>query len=71
MKKKIFYILSFYTVLTVLGSCTKLNEEILDETSSTGTTDKEIAEGILAPICYFTWIISAYPIFCIAGNFYR
>ncbi len=50
MIKKIFYILSFSTVLTVLGSCTKLNEEILDETSSTGTTDKEIAEGILTPV---------------------
>ncbi len=50
MIKKIFYILSLYTATTVLGSCTKLNEEILDETSSTGSTDKEIAEGILAPV---------------------
>lgn len=50
MIKKIFYILSLYTVITVLGSCTKLNEQILDETSSTGSTDKEIAEGIIAPV---------------------
>ncbi|MCC6286861.1 MAG: RagB/SusD family nutrient uptake outer membrane protein [Chitinophagaceae bacterium] len=50
MSKKIFYILSLYAVITVLGSCTKLNEEILDETSSTGSTDKEIAEGIIAPV---------------------
>ncbi|OJY89461.1 MAG: RagB/SusD family nutrient uptake outer membrane protein [Sphingobacteriales bacterium 40-81] len=50
MIKKIFYILSLSAVVTVLGSCTKLNEEILDETSSTGSTDKEIAEGIIAPV---------------------
>lgn len=50
MIKKIFYILSLLTVITILGSCTKLNEEILDETSTTGSTDKEIAEGIIAPV---------------------
>jgi hypothetical protein len=50
MIKKIFFILSLYTVITALGSCTKLNEDILDETSSVGSTDKEIAEGIIAPV---------------------
>ncbi|MBX3241503.1 MAG: RagB/SusD family nutrient uptake outer membrane protein [Chitinophagaceae bacterium] len=50
MIKKIFYILSTTIVVTILGSCTKLEEQVLDETSSTGSTDKEIAEGLIAPV---------------------
>ncbi len=50
MIKKIFYILSIYVVSATLGSCTKLNEQILDETSSTGSTDKEITEGLIGPV---------------------
>ncbi|MBX2924059.1 MAG: RagB/SusD family nutrient uptake outer membrane protein [Chitinophagaceae bacterium] len=50
MIKKIFYILSLYTAATVLGSCSKLNEQVLDETSSTGATDKEVTEGLISPV---------------------
>lgn len=50
MVKKIFYILSLYTVATLAGSCTKLHEQVLDETSSTGSTEKEVTEGLIAPI---------------------
>ena len=31
-------------------SCTKLNEQILDESSVTGLTDKQLAEGTIAPV---------------------
>lgn len=34
----------------IINSCTKLNEEILDESSVTGLTDKQIAEGNIAPV---------------------
>lgn len=50
MIKKIFYILSLFIVVVVLGSCSKLNEQVLDETSSTGATDKEVTEGLIAPV---------------------
>jgi hypothetical protein len=33
-----------------LFSCTKLNEQVLDESSVTGLTDKQLAEGLLAPV---------------------
>ncbi len=50
MIKKIFYILSIYIVLVASGSCTKLNEQILDETSNTGSSDKEVTEGLIGPV---------------------
>ncbi len=50
MVKKIFYMLSAYLVISLLNSCTKLEEKILDETSSTGATDKEVTEGLIAPV---------------------
>lgn len=31
-------------------SCTKLNEQVLDESSVSGLTDKQLAEGIIAPV---------------------
>ena len=31
-------------------SCTKLNEKVLDESSVTGLTDKQLAEGLIAPV---------------------
>lgn len=37
------------TVLSVV-SCTKLDEEILDESSVTGLTDKQLAEGTITPV---------------------
>jgi len=35
--------------ITMLG-CTKLNEQVLDESSVTGLTDKQLAEGLIAPV---------------------
>lgn len=49
MKKKIF-ILSLIAAMATGTGCTKLNEEILDETSAVGQTDKQIAEGMIAPV---------------------
>lgn len=50
MIKKIFYILSLYTVASSIVSCSKLDEEVLDETSSVGATGKEVTEGLIAPV---------------------
>lgn len=49
MIKKLFLLL-FISAAVTMGSCSKLQEQILDETSSTGSTQKEIAEGIIAPV---------------------
>lgn len=43
-----FYLL--LALVAVLGSCTKLNEEILDESSVTGLSDKQVADGLIAPV---------------------
>jgi hypothetical protein len=45
MKKKIFYSLLFLGSIVLVKGCTKLNEEILDEASVAGLTDKQLAEG--------------------------
>src|SRR6185312_17355709 len=50
MIKKIYKILAIFAAISIISSCTKLNEDVLDETSSTGKTEKEIAEGIIAPV---------------------
>lgn len=50
MIRKIFFILSIYTITVVAGGCSKLHERVLDETSSTGETEKEVAEGLIAPV---------------------
>lgn len=49
MKKNIL-IFALLGVLMVYNSCTDLKENILDETSATGLSDKEAAEGIVAPV---------------------
>ncbi|MBN9380226.1 MAG: RagB/SusD family nutrient uptake outer membrane protein [Chitinophagaceae bacterium] len=38
-----------FVSLTMFG-CTKLNEKVLDESSVTGLTDKQLAEGLIAPV---------------------
>jgi len=48
--KKQLYILPLIAALAAGTGCTKLNEKILDETSGIGQTDKQIAEGIIAPV---------------------
>ena len=50
MKKKIIYILFLFVTIASIYSCTKLDEEILDESSVTGLTDKQLAEGTIAPV---------------------
>ncbi|HEY9004831.1 RagB/SusD family nutrient uptake outer membrane protein [Ohtaekwangia sp.] len=49
MKRKLYIFLLFLGIIVIEG-CTDLNEEVLDETSSTGLTDKQVADGILAPV---------------------
>jgi hypothetical protein len=50
MIKKILNLLLVFTSIAVINSCTKLNEKILDESSVAGLTDKQQAEGIIAPV---------------------
>src|SRR4030095_7457409 len=50
MKKKIFCLLLIFTGIAIINSCTKLKEKILDESSVTGLTDQQIAEGNIAPV---------------------
>jgi starch-binding outer membrane protein, SusD/RagB family len=50
MKQKIFRLSLLVICAAILDGCTKLNEEILDESSVTGLTDKQIAEGNIAPV---------------------
>ena len=38
------------TTATVLSGCTKLNEVVLDESSATGLTPKQAADGAIAPV---------------------
>ena len=49
MKNKIILLLAT-GVLTLTQSCTKLKETILDESSVTGLTEKQIADGTIAPV---------------------
>lgn len=49
MKRKLTILLSIACFM-VVGSCTNLEEVILDETSVTGLSDKQAAEGIIAPV---------------------
>ncbi|WP_343703804.1 RagB/SusD family nutrient uptake outer membrane protein [Chitinophaga sp.] len=50
MKKIKLALLAAGAGIAILSGCTKLNEEVLDESSVTGLTDKQIAEGIIAPV---------------------
>lgn len=50
MKKKLFSLLVLSASLTLTNSCSKLNEQVLDESSITGQTDKQIADGLIAPV---------------------
>lgn len=49
MTKKIFIPLILSAIVTGTG-CTKLNEQVLDESSATGITPKQIAESAIAPV---------------------
>ncbi len=50
MTKRIFKVLLLVVSTTIIYSCTKLTEQVLDESSATGLTDKQAAEGIIAPV---------------------
>ena len=47
---KLVVVLMIILSVSVINSCTKLNETVLDESSVTGLTDKQIAEGVIAPV---------------------
>lgn len=49
MKNKIILLIAT-GALTLAQSCTKLKETILDESSVTGLTEKQIADGTIAPV---------------------
>ncbi|MEA5460646.1 RagB/SusD family nutrient uptake outer membrane protein [Arcicella sp. LKC2W] len=49
MKKKI-YVLLMLMGMSVIESCTNLEEQILDETGASKLTDKQAADGIIAPV---------------------
>jgi hypothetical protein len=50
MKRNIIIMMLIGTCLATISSCTKLDEEVLDESSVTGLTDKQIADGLIAPV---------------------
>ncbi|MEO8171422.1 MAG: RagB/SusD family nutrient uptake outer membrane protein [Sediminibacterium sp.] len=49
MSKRITNLLLLIVSFTILDSCTKLNEKVLDETSAAGLTEKQVADGFIAP----------------------
>ncbi|HEX8279024.1 MAG TPA: hypothetical protein VF540_10030, partial [Segetibacter sp.] len=50
MFKKMIALLLVSTTGMIVNSCTKLNEQVLDESSVAGLTEKQQAEGITAPV---------------------
>lgn len=50
MKKKIFYLVLIFTGVSIIHSCTKLKEQVLDESSAVGLTEQQVAEGNIAPV---------------------
>ena len=61
MKTKLSILLTLVGILFING-CTNLNEVILDETSATGLSDKQAADGIIAGVCPFARYFSAYQL---------
>src|SRR5687768_2053121 len=47
--KRFYLFLCFFTVIIFEG-CTDLEEEVLDETSVVGLSDKQAADGMIAPV---------------------
>jgi len=50
MKKKLSGLLLLLVGGAIINSCTKLKEKVLDESSAAGLTEKQIAEGVIAPV---------------------
>ena len=49
MKKKIYLVMMLFSI-SFIESCTKLDEQILDETISSNLNAKQAADGIIAPV---------------------
>lgn len=50
MKNKMNWMLVLAAIMLVSSACTKLKEDVLDESSITGQTEKQKAEGVIAPV---------------------
>lgn len=50
MKKINLFKITCLGLVTVLTSCTKLQEQVLDESSALGQSEKQIVDGIIAPV---------------------
>lgn len=50
MRKDLIKILTVLFLVGFISACTKLEEEVLDESSITGQTDKQVADGLIAPV---------------------
>jgi len=50
MQKITILLLTLFCTLLATNSCTDLKEEVLDETSATGLSEKQAADGIIAPV---------------------
>ena len=50
MRKNIIKSLTLPAMLAMVFGCTKLEEQVLDESSVTGLTEKQIADGTIAPV---------------------
>jgi starch-binding outer membrane protein, SusD/RagB family len=50
MRKNIIKSLTLPAMLALVFGCTKLEEQVLDESSVTGLTEKQIADGTIAPV---------------------
>jgi hypothetical protein len=50
MKNKILMLSLAFIGLTATYSCSKLEEKVLDESSVTGLSPQQQAEGIIAPV---------------------
>jgi starch-binding outer membrane protein, SusD/RagB family len=50
MKKKILSLMLMGSCIAAINSCTKLQETVLDEAPIVGLNDKQIAEGLIAPM---------------------
>ncbi|MFN7279527.1 MAG: RagB/SusD family nutrient uptake outer membrane protein, partial [bacterium] len=50
MRTNIIKSLTLPAMLALVFGCTKLEEQVLDESSVTGLTEKQIADGTIAPV---------------------
>ena len=70
MTKKIFCLLLIVASISIIHSCTKLKEKVLDESSVTGLTEQQIAEGNIAPVYALLPTFINTPTIFVPGNFY-